>query len=119
MTMNEKYQSPRGAIYIPSRAFNGYQQWRDYDSAEAERDIGYAASIRLDALRVWLSYEFWLQRPDTLAERFEDLLAHASAQGIRIMPSLFESCGVKNTQENLENTDPRTAVCVVSPAWEI
>ncbi len=115
----KEHTPPRGAIYIPSRAYNGYQQWRDYDSAEAARDLGYAASVHLDALRVWLSYEYWLEQPEALGERLDDLLSHAAGRGIRIMPSLFESCGVESTRAALEDTDPRSAVCVVSPAWSV
>lgn len=115
----EGLKPPRGAIYIPSRAYNGYQHWRDYDPAEARRDLGYAASVKLDALRMWLSYEFWLEQPDELGKRLDDFLTAAAGQGIRTMPSLFESCGVENTRAALEDSDPRTAVCVVSPAWSV
>src|SRR5690625_2053196 len=55
--------APRGAIYIPARAFNTWQQWKHYDQEEIERDFGYAASLRLNALRVWMSYDYWVENP--------------------------------------------------------
>ncbi len=86
----QQKRTPNGAIYIPAKAFSPYQQWRDYDPSESGRDLGYAAGIGLNALRVWLSYEWWCEQPERLAADFEHFLEAAAARGIRIMPSLFD-----------------------------
>jgi hypothetical protein len=109
----------RGAIYIPSRAYNAYQMWRDYNPEEVERDLDYALKVNLNSLRTWFSYEFWLEDPEALKQNFNHFLQASSKRGIRILPSLFEKVGIQPTQEALEDQDPLTAVCVMSPSREI
>ncbi|MFP4381891.1 MAG: glycoside hydrolase [Candidatus Sumerlaeia bacterium] len=109
--------NPRGAVYLPSRAYNPYQQWAEYSREETERDFGYACSLGLDSLRLWISYEYWLEAPEELAGKWEHLLDLAESKGLQIMPSLFDSCGRENTPEALRDKNPKTAACVVSPAW--
>jgi hypothetical protein len=109
----------RGAVYVPARAFNAYQAWHDYDPGEARRDLGYAASLDLNALRLWLSFEHWTDAPAAHLDAFDDLLAAAAERGIRILPALFESCGVEPTPEALRDRHPATALCVRSPSVEI
>ncbi len=111
--------APNGAIYIPAKAFNVWQQWKDYNHEEAERDLGYAASIGLDSLRIWVSYEYWEADPKHHEECLEHFLNTAKAQNIKIMPSLFDSCGVDDNPEIREDRNPETAVAICSPAWAI
>lgn len=115
--MNSFHPRPaiRGAVYIPARAFNAAQMWRHYDGAEVRRDLGYARTVHLNALRVWVSYEYWRMEPDRFARAFEDFLAAAAERGLGVLPSLFENCGVPPTEANLWNADLRTAMCVQSP----
>jgi hypothetical protein len=108
-----------GAVYVPAKAYNAYQAWEDYSSDETERDFGYAQSIRLNALRIWLSYEYWLEQPEELTRKYSDMLSLAAKRGIRIMPSLFECCGVDSTPEALGDRNPLTAFCVHSPSHAI
>lgn len=62
-------------MYLPARAYNAYQHWRDDDPEATVRDLGFAATLGLDAMRVFLSYECWQERPaahgDALDERRE------------------------------------------------
>lgn len=93
--------------------------WKEYCREEIERDIGYATKLNLNALRIWLSYEYWQEEPELLKERFEHLLTVAYSQGIRIMPSLFECCASPQTRERLLDKNPLTAVAVNSPLEEV
>ncbi|GAA5048899.1 glycoside hydrolase [Haladaptatus pallidirubidus] len=106
----------RGAIYIPARAFNRYQMWRDYDPEIIERDLGYADSVNLNAIRTWMSYEYWLEHPDEHWEALEHFLSTADSYGMRVLLGLFDSVGREPTYENLINDDPRTAVQAFSPS---
>ena len=115
---NNSWKDVRGAVYIPRRAFNAPQTWRNYSAEEAARDMGYAALLKLNAVRVWASYEYWRVAPKDFAAAFDDFLAKASAKGIRVMPSLFENCGVPPTEENLWTTDPTKAYAIRSPHKE-
>ncbi len=106
----------RGAIYIPARAFNRYQMWRDYDPEIIERDLGYADSVNINAIRTWLSYEYWLEHPEEHQEALDHFLDTAESYGIRVLLGLFDSVGREPTYENLINDDPRTAVQAFSPS---
>lgn len=117
--LKPQIESPRGAVYIPSRAFNTWQQWKYYNETETACDFGYAASIGLNSLRIWLSYEYWLEDPKRHEECLEHMLNAAHSKGLKILIALFDSCGVENTPEARSDTNPATAVAVVSPSWAV
>lgn len=108
--------APRGAVYIPAKAYNTWQQWKNYSHDETERDFGYATSIGLNSLRIWLSYEYWLEDPQRHEECLEHMLSAADKKGLKILLALFDSCGVENTKAAREDRNPKTAVAVTSPS---
>lgn len=109
------FQGIRGAVYFPSRAYNAYQTWREMDADEIDRDFGYAQQAGINALRMFTSYEYWQEAGEEFFSRFEQVIALSVKHGIRIMPILFEDCGVDSTPEARASKDPRTAVCTCSP----
>lgn len=109
------YQDVRGAVYFPSRAYNAYQTWHELDTAEIDRDFGYAQQAGINALRMFTSYEYWQEAGEEFFNRFEQVIALSAKHGIRIMPVLFEDCGVDSTPEARASKDPRLAVCTCSP----
>ena len=111
--------SIRGAIYVPSNAYNAPQMWKRFSLAETRRDFGYAHEIHLNALRIWASYEYWKMAPAGFQKKFDQLLDSAHRSGIRILVSLFENDGVPPTQENMWTTDPRKAFAIQSPGKEV
>ncbi len=115
----EPAASIRGAIYIPSAAYNAPQMWKNFNLAETRRDFGYAREIHLNALRIWASYEYWQIEPEHFKASLDHLLDTAHDSGIRILISLFESCGVPPTPQNIWATNPATAFDVNSPDKDI
>ncbi|WP_143423299.1 glycoside hydrolase 5 family protein [Halegenticoccus soli] len=109
----------RGAVYVPARAFNAYQLWERYDTAEVERDLGYASTLNLNAVRLFLSYERWRDDPEGLEASFDHLLEAAASNGIRVLPILFESAGREPTRDHLADRDPETACAVCSPSHDV
>jgi hypothetical protein len=112
-------EAPKGAVYIPVKAFNTWQHWKNYKEAETERDFGYARLIGLNSLRIWLSYEYWLEDPKRHEECLEHMLQTADAKGIKILIALFDSCGVESTPESRSDTRLASAVAVMSPSRAI
>ncbi|WP_440007378.1 cellulase family glycosylhydrolase [Halomicrococcus sp. SG-WS-1] len=106
----------RGAIYVPARAFNRYQMWKDYDRAVIERDLGYAARLNLNAIRTWMSYAYWLEDPEGHEDRLEHFLDAAADHDMRVVIGLHDSIGHEPTYENLIDDDPLTGVHTFSPA---
>lgn len=105
----------RGAVYVPGRAFNAYQAWRDYDPEEVERDLGYARTVNLDALRLFVSYEHWLGAPGAHERDLAHLLDAAAERAVGVVPILFESAGRAPRPGTLTDRDPLTAAAVRSP----
>ncbi|WP_254663219.1 hypothetical protein [Haladaptatus sp. W1] len=116
LALNRDPVEVRGAIYIPTRAFNRYQMWHEYDPAIIERDLGYAASLNLNAIRTWLSYEFWLEDRTAHEERLEHFLETADSYGIEVLLGLFDSIGEEPTLENLYGSELLTGVQTFSPS---
>lgn len=109
----------RGVVYIPTKAYNAYQMWRDYSSEVTKRDLGYARLLNFNSLRIWLSYEFWRDHKENFINAFEDFLNTAADYGIRVMPSLFECCGREPIKEYIEDMDPVTGTAIRSPGSRI
>lgn len=109
----------RGAIYVPSSAYNAPQMWKNFNVEETRRDFGYAREIHLNALRVWASYEYWEMEPGKFKTAFDQMLSVADKDGIRILISLFEHNGVPPTPQNMWTEDPALAFCIKSPGLEI
>ena len=105
----------KGAVYFPSRAYNAYQTYADFDTIEINRDFGFAQKAGINALRIFTSYEYWLEEAETFWQKFEALLRAAAAHEIRVMPILFENCGREPTRENARSRDPEKASCIQSP----
>jgi hypothetical protein len=98
MTLDEASKI-RGGVYISAKARGPYSMWRDYDRGIIERDLGFAAKLRLNALRVFLSYEYWLEDRGRLENSLYHLLHSAWNLKIRIVPVLFGRRGVDGGDE--------------------
>lgn len=83
----------RGAVYYPSYALNAPQFWKWYDHDLIDMEMGYAEKLGINAFRIWVSYEYWLEDPEHFEAGFKDFLELAEAHEIKIMVSLFEGCG--------------------------
>lgn len=107
----------RGAVYLPLKDWNAYQFWANYRNAVVERDLGYAASIGLNSLRVFASYEFWREEGPTFFAHAEHFLSACEEHDIRPVVMLFEATPeAPPTDGNLHATDPEEAFGVHSPS---
>lgn len=104
-----------GAVYVAANAYNAPQMWKEFSVEETRRDFGYARKINLNALRLWASYEYWRMEPDRFKAAFDQMLGVAHENGIRILVSLFENCGVVYTGDEMWTKDPHKAFAMLSP----
>jgi hypothetical protein len=44
----------RGVNYIPSNAVNATQMWQEFDPATIDRELGFAESLGLNGVRVFV-----------------------------------------------------------------
>jgi hypothetical protein len=119
---NERDDVPvdvRGALYLPTRDFNFYQMWANYSPEIIERDLGYAARLNLNAIRTWVSYEFWLENKKAHQNAIDHFLTTAGDKNLSVLFSLFENVGTKPTHKNVTDTNPQTAPPVRSPSLKV
>lgn len=84
----------RGVNYIPSYAGSPYEAWSRYDGEAVRRELGWAAALGVNAVRVTLSCEACRERPTPFLEAMLDFESVAAQNGLRLMPVLFDSWGV-------------------------
>lgn len=82
----------RGANYVPSYAKNDVQIWMEFDPAVVDRELGYAARLKLNTVRVFLQVAVFEKQPEKFQADFERFLALCDKHGIKAMPVLFDSC---------------------------
>ena len=83
-----------GCNFTPSYAINQLEFWQaeTFDLPAIERELGWAAGLGMNAVRVYLHDLLWLDDARGLLERVDAFLATADRHGIRTMPVLFDSC---------------------------
>jgi hypothetical protein len=107
----------RGAVYLPRKDWNAYQMWDGYRNRVIERELGYAAKLRLNSLRVFASYERWREDGPTFFAHVEHFLSTCRARDIRPLIVLFEAPPkAPPTEANRTATDPENAFGVHSPS---
>ena len=82
----------RGANYVPSYAATDVRLWLDYDHDTIDRELGYARSLGLNTVRIFLQSFVYHHQPEPFLKRFEDFVATADSHGLKVMPVLFNSC---------------------------
>lgn len=109
----------RGAVYIPSNAWNAWQQWAWYDKKTTERELDMAAILGLNSLRVFASYEYWCEARSSFHSRMDEFLTACAQRNIRPLIILFDaSPSSEPTKANRTATDPKHAFGLHSPSRE-
>ncbi|MHB1921924.1 MAG: glycoside hydrolase family 2 TIM barrel-domain containing protein [Chitinophagaceae bacterium] len=83
-----------GCNFIPSTAVDEIAMWQPsgFDTATINRELGYAAGIGFNVIRVFLHQLVWQQDPAGMKERMGQFLTLASRHHIRVMFVLFDDC---------------------------
>jgi len=83
-----------GANFLPSDAINELEMWQPetFDSAEIDREFGWAESLGMNTMRVFLHNLVWEQDPSGFQHRMDRFLVIASKHHIRPVFVLFDSC---------------------------
>ncbi len=83
-----------GSNFIPSTAINELEMWQagTFDAAEIDRELGWAQSLGLNTMRVFLHDLLWQQDPEGFRKRISIFLNIANKHHIKLMFVLFDSC---------------------------
>lgn len=93
---NEWYAQQKwitGANFLPSTASNEFEMWQadTFDPKTLDRELGWAASIGFNTMRVFLHDMLWKADPQGFESRIDQYLAIADKHGIRTLLVLFDS----------------------------
>ena len=83
-----------GANFLPSDAVNELEMWQgsSFDAKEIDRELGWAESLGMNTMRVFLHNLVWEQDSAGFQHRIDQFLTIASAHHIRPIFVLFDSC---------------------------
>ena len=85
------YSWVRGFNYQPGGGSCSYENWMWFDAERFARELdwGKAAFPRMNALRLWLSWDAWVRQPDAFCDHFETALRLCDARGLSVVACLF------------------------------
>ena len=83
-----------GANYIPATAINELEMWQadTFDPKRIDLELGWAESIGMNTMRVFLHDLLWKQDPEGFKKRIGQFLEICQKHKIRPMFVLFDSC---------------------------
>ena len=83
-----------GCNFTPSYAINQLEFWQDdtFDLAAIDRELGWAAALGMNSVRVYLHDLLWQQDAEGFKGRIDAYLSVAGKHDIRTMLVLFDSC---------------------------
>ncbi len=89
-----------GSNYVPYNAINQLEMWQTetFDPATIDKELGWAAGLGFNTMRVFLHDKLWAQNPVEYSRRIEQFLSLCAKHKIRPMLVLFDS---------VWNPDPR------------
>ena len=91
----------RGCDFIPSTAINQLEMWQaaTFDSATIDRELGYAESIGMNCMRVFLHHFAWQADKDGFKNRMNTYLGIADKHHITTMFVFFDDCWNESYKE--------------------
>lgn len=82
-----------GANFVPSTAINQLEMWQaeTFDPATIDRELGYAQSIGMNTMRVFLHDIAWREDPEGFYSRVDKYLQIANQHGIKTLFVIFDA----------------------------
>ena len=83
-----------GSNYIPTDAINELEMWQasTFNSTQIDKELGWAESMGMNTMRVFLHDLVWKEDPKAFKERIDQFLQIASHHHIKPLFVLFDSC---------------------------
>jgi len=82
-----------GANFVPSTAINQLEMWQaeTFDPATIDRELGYAQTIGMNTMRVFLHDLAWREDPEGFYSRVDKYLQIADKHGIKTLFVIFDA----------------------------
>ena len=83
-----------GSNYIPRSAINELEMWQEatFNPEQIDQELGWAESLGMNTMRVFLHDLLWHQDADGFKKRIDEFLTIAAKHRIRPVFVLFDSC---------------------------
>jgi Cellulase (glycosyl hydrolase family 5) len=83
-----------GSNYIPRSAINEMEMWQEatFNPQQIDQELGWAESLGMNTMRVFLHDLLWQQDADGFKKRIDQFLTIAAKHHIRPLFVLFDSC---------------------------
>jgi hypothetical protein len=100
-----------GSNYLPANAINELEMWQadTFDPKRIDLELGWAAGLGMNTMRVFLHDLLWQQDPEGFKRRIDTFLGIAAKHRIRPMLVLFDSVWDPNPQLGKQRS-PRPGV---------
>ena len=87
-----------GCNFSPSSAINQLEMWQNdsFDRETIKRELGWAADLGFNAMRVYLHDLLWEADAEGFTQKINEYLEISSGLGIKTMLVLFDDCWNKN-----------------------
>ena len=94
---NEWYKKQEwlvGADFLPSTAINQLEMWQGetFDRTTIDKELGWAASIGMNVMRVYLHDLAWKADAEGFKKRMDEFLSIAAKHKIKILFCIFDDC---------------------------
>jgi Cellulase (glycosyl hydrolase family 5) len=83
-----------GSNYIPTDAINELEMWQvqSFNPGQVDKELGWAESIGMNTMRVFLHDLLWQENPEGFKQRINQFLEISARHHIRPLFVLFDSC---------------------------
>jgi len=83
-----------GCNFLPSSAINQLEMFQSetFDEETLQKEIGWAAELGFNTLRIYLHDLLWMNQPSEFCERLDTVLEICSSNSIRPTLVLFDDC---------------------------
>jgi len=101
----------RGSNFTPSTAINQLETWQaeSFDPATIDRELGWAESIGLNCMRVYLHHLAWEVDKEGFKKRLNEYLGIADKHGIKTIFVFFDDCWNPTYQAG-KQPDPKPGI---------
>lgn len=101
----------RGSDFIPSTAINQLEMWQaeTFDTTTINRELGWAESIGLNSMRVYLHHAAWEIDQEGFKDRVNQYLTIADKHGISTIFVFFDDCW-NPTYKTGKQPDPKPGI---------
>jgi len=115
----DNWQKVHGANYIASYARNSAEMWgRKFDPEVLDRELGYARSLGLNSVRVWLDCRPYDDNPALMLKNMEKFFDLCAKHKLSVMPILFDSCGIEEKVLREKGDDDHWRRWIANPGYE-